>query len=92
MKKKSLSSLKLRKNKISNLTKLSNLIGGTDSIPPPTDENPSTLVTDLTYCNSCYECISENPTDCQTNDRTRSLGNPTGMNTTIDGMFSEADC
>lgn len=93
MKKQNLSSLVLRKNKVSNLNKLSNLVGGSETVPPPTEEVPSTVETYGTYCGSCYECASLKPSDCQTNDTIRSLGNPTIMNTSVNITgVSGVDC
>ncbi|WP_298420794.1 hypothetical protein [uncultured Kordia sp.] len=75
MKKRNISKLKLIKCKVSNLNALRYFIGGTGSI-----NALETLITDCegnceTYTQQHGE--SENPTDCMTNDTTRSLGTPT---------------
>ncbi len=91
MKKQNLSSLVLRKNKISNLNRLSNLVGGTNTASLPTEEVPSGVETVVTNCGTCTECISHRPNECGTNDTIRSLGNPTVF-ATGSGVGSELDC
>ncbi|WP_430408315.1 hypothetical protein [Kordia sp.] len=77
MKKQNIPSLLLKKNKISNLTRLSNLVGGSETVTFPSEEFPSHNQTALTHCGTCTECISHRPNECGTNDTIRSLGNVT---------------
>ncbi|WP_420573352.1 hypothetical protein [Kordia sp.] len=80
MKKQNLSSLTLKKSKISNLNRLINLRGGTDTTFPVHTEEEG-CASQHTQCGE--ECASLNPTDCQTNDTIRSLGNPTEFGTGV---------
>ncbi len=79
MKKKKISLLELKKSNISRLNGLTTIKGGTDTIPPPTEELPFTAVS---YCETCInECASLNVTDCVTLDTVKTLGDPTLFNT-----------
>jgi hypothetical protein len=71
MKRKRITSLVLRKHKISNLQKSSRLIGGTDTATEPTDVNYNAGTTVYETCPSC------DLSQCATNDTTRSLQTPT---------------
>ncbi len=83
MKKKKISLLELKKSKISHLNGLASLKGGTDTIPPPTEENPFTEISNCNQ-NTCdlvcqtYGCT--NVPSCDTNDTNKTLGDPTLLN------------
>lgn len=91
MKKQNLSSLVLRKSKISNLTRLANLIGGTD----PETGSETVFVTVNTDCgHTCIEYCEhsiDNPTGCITNDKTVSLQTPT-LVLGCEGLATGAAC
>ncbi|WP_298520940.1 hypothetical protein [uncultured Kordia sp.] len=89
MKKRNISNLKLRKSRISNLTLLHGTKGGT--VTGATEQEPSNVVTENTDCGSCQECISENPTDCITNDTTKSLQSPSIV-VACNGFGTMANC
>ncbi len=78
MKKKNLSSLRLKKNKISNLYNLNKFIGGTDG----GSGSEQGLVTLNTNCGTCFEeCLISiiDETACITNDTIRSLRETAGI-------------
>jgi len=74
MKKQNLSSLVLKKDKISNLYNLHKFVGGNDTLGCYDDNPDETLEENCTM--DCIPTISINPLDCATNDRTRSLAPP----------------
>lgn len=89
MKKKNLLSLKLRKNKISNLNRLTQLVGGTEGNTG--DDNA--LNTGPTYCATMCpdDCATEaDITTCVTND-TRKTVQPPSLQVACNGIDS-VDC
>lgn len=88
MKKQNLSSLVLKKNKISNLYNLHKFLGGNETLGCY-DENPDETLEE--YCTmQCNPTISINPLDCATNDKTRTLRPSYGE--TCGGLNTGSDC